>query len=200
VESGTLSTPAISSICNSSWKRRTSTSRLDGRDLAQRDCTFPCASWLKTWCKGEGFFLVSEWRGFSRSGVGQRVQALRFFFFERCQSITRWRAMAKSHASNLDLPSYWWPRSRTRIQVLLKEIFRALFVSRDVDEIAEQAVLILLDPAGRANPGRASAIPSRCSGVIAHTAPRKKPPAPASPGIQGIQTAAQLTMKLWRSF
>src|SRR5260370_38899167 len=27
VDSGTLSTPAISSICNSSWQRRTSTSR-----------------------------------------------------------------------------------------------------------------------------------------------------------------------------
>jgi len=78
-------------------------------------CTFSCISWLKTWCKGEGSFLLANWSGFSCSGSvsESRLSA----FFERCQSITRCRAMAKSHASNLDFPSYWWPRSRTRIHV-----------------------------------------------------------------------------------
>ncbi len=46
--------------------------------------------------------------------------------------------MAKSQASNFDLPSYWWPRSRTRIHVSWK---------KSSAQVAEQAVLVLLDQA-----------------------------------------------------
>ena len=55
--------------------------------------------------------------------------------------------MAKSHDSNLDLALYWWPRSRTRIQVSWKKIFGERGVAREKEEIAIEALLVLLDEA-----------------------------------------------------
>jgi len=54
--------------------------------------------------------------------------------------------MAKSQASNFDLPSYWWPRSRLGSRFPEKNL-RSVLAPRDINQIAEQAVLVLLDQA-----------------------------------------------------
>ena len=63
--------------------------------------------------------LVFHVEGGAFFGSGERVDAL--WLFAACQSENQIAAMAKSQASNFHLPSYWWPRSRTRSQVSWKK-------------------------------------------------------------------------------
>src|SRR5438045_586321 len=112
------------------------------RIVPSEACTFSSVSCASTWCKGDGSLSLGICSG--RSCSGSMSASRLCAFFVRCQSITRCRAMAKSHASNFDLPSYWWPRSSTRIQVSWKKS-SARFVAGDIHEVAEQPVLILLD-------------------------------------------------------
>jgi len=93
--------------------------------------------------QGGRLLLVSELERVLLLGVGQRVQALRFL-----------RALPVNHQVPRDgeQPGFKFgfavvlvPALEDADPCLLKKILRAFFVSRDVDEIAEQAVLILLN-------------------------------------------------------
>jgi len=82
-----------------------------------------------------------------------------------------------------------------------EKILSAFFVSRDVNEIANRPVLDTARSTGREDPDRRFCNPRAMDfGVIAHQRRKKESPAPASPGIQGIQTAAQLNISRARSF
>src|SRR5579885_150665 len=119
VEIGVLSTAAISSSCISSWKRSTSTSRYTAGSFPSEACTPVRCSSARTSCSG-----VAARSSFTSKAESSPVPASASRlcgFFRRCQSRTRLRAMAKSHASNFHLPSYWWPRSSTRTQVSWKK-------------------------------------------------------------------------------
>jgi len=109
VERGTLRTPAISSICNSSWEAQERALHDRSREFsAARTWTFSFRLLAENLVQRRGF--PTRLRVAADDLVSGSVSVSRLWgFLERCQSMTRCRAMAKSQASNLDLPSYWWP-------------------------------------------------------------------------------------------
>ena len=95
--------------------------------------------------QGRRLVFVGELERMLLLGIGQRVQALRFF-----------RALPVDHqmAGDGEEPGFKFGFAVVLVAALedadpgfLEKVFGALFVSGDVDEVAEQAVLILLDQA-----------------------------------------------------
>ncbi|MGC2333986.1 MAG: hypothetical protein WA581_21220 [Candidatus Acidiferrales bacterium] len=104
-EDGVLVIDAISSGFISSWKRSTSTSRKGAGTRPSNTCILASLSCWAARCSGDSSARAAGSNA-GASSPGVIISSKLLDFFLRCQSITRLRAIVKSHASNLHLPLY----------------------------------------------------------------------------------------------